>query len=925
MKTITILFAFACVSVLQAQVWVSDKGNGTYKNPVIYADYSDPDVIRVGDDYYMTASGFNCVPGLQILHSKDLVNWKIVNYALSDLYLEGATPPDFFNKPQHGKGVWAPCIRYHKGEYLIYWGDPDFGIYVVKTKDILGKWDKPILVKAGKGLIDPSPLFDNDGKVYLVHAWAGSRAGLNSILTVCELNGDGTKAIGKETLVFDGNDGINHTVEGGKFYKKDGYYYILAPAGGVETGWQIALRSKNVYGPYEVKKVLAQGNTDINGPHQGGLVDTQTGESWFLHFQDKGAYGRIIHLQPVTWKDGWPVMGINDKNYCGEPVSTYRKPNVGKAYPIENPQESDEFNSNQLGLQWQWHANPGQSWGFPSANGYLRLYGQYYPENFTNFWDIPNLLLQKLPAPEFMATVKMTVTLLNDGDKTGLIMMGLDYAYIALTRKGNDYVLEQIVCQNAEQKMPEKKIAGTQPEQLNIEKRLNYQTPIDNVHFFMRLQVKDGGICTFSYSTDGKKFHLFGEPFKARQGKWIGAKMGMFILNKTPGTGRSWVDMDWFRIEQTFDAENQLDYCNRQIQKTLMEIQGKTGMPRNISDSSTTWNLVPVEIGDWTVGFWPGILWYNYENTKKTDDRNVAIHYTDLLQPLTGLPAYDHDMGFQFFCSYGNAYRLTGNEIYKQIILNAADTLATLFNPKVGTILSWPREVENRNWPHNTIMDNMINLEMLYWASKNGGNKKLYDIATQHAETTMKYHFREDGGCYHIAVYDTIDGHFIKGLTHQGYADSSLWARGQAWAIYGYTMVYRETQDKKFLRFAEKVTDLYLSRLPENEYVPFWDFDAPNIPNEPRDAAAATVVASALLELSQLEDNELKAKEYKEMATNMLIDLSSEKYQSGDAKPSFLLHSVGHWPSKSEINASIIYADYYYMEALIRYKKTYQQ
>jgi unsaturated chondroitin disaccharide hydrolase len=294
---------------------------------------------------------------------------------------------------------------------------------------------------------------------------------------------------------------------------------------------------------------------------------------------------------------------------------------------------------------------------------------------------------------------------------------------------------------------------------------------------------------------------------------------------------------------------------------------------------------------------------------------------SNLLEPLTKLPAYDHDLGFQLFCSYGNAYRLTGNEDYRQSLLNAADTLATLFNPKVGTILSWPREVKPRNWPHNTIIDNMINLEMLYWAAKNGGDKRLYDIATRHAEITMKYGFREDGGCYHVAVYDTIDGHFIRGVTHQGYADSSLWARGQAWAIYGYTMVYRETGDKKFLRFAEKVTDLYLSRLPNGEFVPFWDFDAPNIPNEPRDASAAAIVASALLELSDLEDNPQKSKNYLTAATQMLIELSSEKFQSRARKPSFLRHSVGHYPAGSEIDYSIIYADYYYMEALAKYRK----
>lgn len=530
-------------------VYIADQGNNIYLNPVLHADYSDPDVIRVGDDYYMTASSFNCVPGLPILHSKDLVNWNIVNYALKELYLEGVNPIDFFDIPQHGKGVWAPCIRYHKGEYMIYWGDPDFGIYVVKTKDILSDWEKPILVLPGKGRIDPSPLFDDDGRVYLVHAWAGSRAGFNSIMTLCELNADGTKAIGEEVLIYDGNDGVNHTVEGGKFYKKDGYYYMLAPAGGVATGWQLAFRSKDIYGPYEAKAVLAQGNTDINGPHQGGLIETQTGEWWFLHFQDKGVYGRVVHLQPVNWKDGWPTIGSNVKNYCGEPVKSSKKPNVGKIHPVKTPPESDEFNSPKLGLQWQWHANPLQTYGYTSSYGYMRLYGQYYPKDYTNFWDIPNLLLQKFPAQEFIVTTKLSAVLLNEGDKTGLIVMGWDYAYIALTKTAEGYALEYSTCTNAEQKSAETLISKTELKKIRINKKYNYQTPIPDAEIYLQLQVTDGGICIWRYSLDGKNFQQLSETFKARQGKWIGAKTGLFIMNEKEKSNRSWVDVDWFRVD----------------------------------------------------------------------------------------------------------------------------------------------------------------------------------------------------------------------------------------------------------------------------------------------------------------------------------------------------------------------------------------
>lgn len=368
------------------------------------------------------------------------------------------------------------------------------------------------------------------------------------------------------------------------------------------------------------------------------------------------------------------------------------------------------------------------------------------------------------------------------------------------------------------------------------------------------------------------------------------------------------------------DAAAELTYCHAQIEKTLQELGDKAMMPRNVLKGESHWNLVPVAIEEWTAGFWPGILWYDYEATKDEAIRQQAEYYTGLLKPLADVPAYDHDLGFQMFCSLGNAYRLTGDPAYKDILLRCADTLATLFNPVVGTILSWPREVEPNNWPHNTIMDNLINLEMLFWASKNGGGQHLYDMAVSHADVTMKHQFRPDYSNHHVAVYDTVTGAFIKGVTHQGYADNTMWARGQAWAIYGYTMCYRETREPRYLDFAEKVTDIYLSGLPEDR-IPYWDFSAPGIPDAPRDASAAAITASALLELSAYVTDTDKARKYKQEAVRMLASLSSAAYQSREENPSFLLHSTGHWPNGSEIDASIIYADYYYIEALVRLKK----
>lgn len=527
----------------RSEVWVSDEGNGMYRNPVLHADYSDPDVCAVGEDYFLTASSFNCTPGLPILHSKDLVNWKIVNYALKKV-----EPVEYYNEPRHGKGVWAPSIRFHEGMYYIYWGDPDFGIFMVKTRDPYGEWDAPVLVKAGKGMIDPCPLWDDDGRVYLAHAWAGSRAKFNSVLTVCEMNKEGTAVISDPVLVFDGNDGVNHTIEGAKFYKRNGFYYLFAPAGGVVSGWQLVMRSKDVYGPYEARIVMAQGKTDINGPHQGGWVDTPAGESWFLHFQDKGAYGRVLHLNPMKWINDWPVIGVDkDGDGCGDPVSRYRKPKIGKTYPIETPVESDEFDTRKLGLQWEWHANYQDVFGFTTNMGYVRIYGHELSPHFKNFWEVPNLLMQKFPAEEFTATAKLKVSAKDDGQLSGLIIMGWDYSWIGVEKQGEKFLLKQAVCKDAEQDNLEQvsTLAVLEPSR-KFEAGLfpNYEREI-----YIRVHVDKGAYCRFSYSLDGKKFTEAGTLFKARQGKWIGAKVGMFSV--TPhGKERGWVDVDWFRLEK---------------------------------------------------------------------------------------------------------------------------------------------------------------------------------------------------------------------------------------------------------------------------------------------------------------------------------------------------------------------------------------
>ena len=460
MKRIIFTMLSACSLTAHAQfnsaVWMADNGDGTYTNPVINADYSDPDVCvgPSGEDYYMTASSFQCVPGLPILHSRDLVNWEIINYALRDRLYEGdSCLIRHFNTPQHGNGVWAPSIRYHQGEYYIYWGDPDFGVYMVKAKDPAGQWSQPLCVIRGQGYIDTCPLWDEDGRCYLVNAWANSRAKFASVLTVRELSADGTRAIGQPVIVFDGNGTENRTCEGPKFYKRDGWYWILCPAGGVPTGFQLAMRSKSPYGPYEHKTVLAQGKTDVNGPHQGGWVHTKYNEDWFLHFQDKEAYGRVVHLQPVDWSSGWPVMGKD-----GEPVTTHQKPRCEVAQsnlaprntPLFVSDVSDEFNTPAIGLQWQWQANYDEKFGVPTAFGTFRIYNHKLQEGWKNLWLVPNMLLQKVPTDEFTVTTKLRLTTKADGQFGGLIMMGLDYSALVVRRTAQRFQLVQMTCKGAD-------------------------------------------------------------------------------------------------------------------------------------------------------------------------------------------------------------------------------------------------------------------------------------------------------------------------------------------------------------------------------------------------------------------------------------------------------------------------------------------
>lgn len=494
-------------------LWKPDLEDGTFKNPVIFADYSDPDVIRVGDTYYMTASSFNYVPGLPILTSKDLVNWKLVNYAIDRINYEN------YDTPQHSKGVWAPAIRYHNDRFYIYYGMPDEGIFMVSTKDPLGKWDEPVLVLEGKGLIDSCPFWDDDGRAYVVHGYAKSRIGFKSYLGIFPMSWDGTKAVGEDHILYNGVE-TQPTIEGPKVYKRNGYYYILAPAGGVKPGWQTALRSKNIYGPYEEKIVLKQGNTIVNGPHQGGLVDTVNGDEWFVHFQDRGLYGRIVHIQPVVWENDWPVMGQNAEDGCGEPCLVCTKPNTGISEAPCSLEASDDFADTALNLMWQWLGNPKDSFYSLTENpGFLRLYA-LNPSRKKEpvLWESANVLTQKLVCPFFKASACLHIGSLLEKEQAGMVMMGGHYAYLAVRITDGMKTLVYAEAFDAED--------GSVKEKLTVLQKLAPDTEKIIFSFAME-EGNDGPVFKMFFTLDEKETAV-PTAFMPSDHTWVGAKIGLF-------------------------------------------------------------------------------------------------------------------------------------------------------------------------------------------------------------------------------------------------------------------------------------------------------------------------------------------------------------------------------------------------------------
>ena len=566
------LTAFAATASLGALA-------ATYNNPVLHMDFSDPDVCQGHDRrFYMTASSFGGLPGLPILASKDLVNWSYVGYALKEHPFQS----EWCGKgPEHGNAVWAPSIRYRsrmvttpiengfsfeeKHEYIIYWGDPDRGAYRVSAPSPEGPWSEPRLVVEAKGLIDTCPLYDDDGRVYLVNGWAQSRAGMNSVLTVRELDADETHAISEPVMVYDGVPEKNFTTEGPKFYKKDGEYWLFFPAGGVEQGWQVAARAKSPFGPYETKTVLAQGKTDINGPHQGGWV-RQGDKDWFVHFRDKGPYGRIVYLEPMTWPEGeWPVMGNN-----GEPVASGEVPGSAPQKSFGGLAVSDEFNSVAPGLQWQFLGKSDDLKAWCTPYGFFRLYSTPYvlggksysslPLSGTarNLWETPNLMVQKFPSESFTAVLKAQVGAKVDGEEAGLIVQGRSYARIGLRfrEKAKAFDVVYVECRDADKGKSEDKpvVLGTVPA--NVIAAGIRSANVADIYFKLSVvagQDKKGNIapkCTFAWSADGEKWNERQDAFLAREGKWIGATFGLYAVCEPDTKDRGWIDADYLRVSE---------------------------------------------------------------------------------------------------------------------------------------------------------------------------------------------------------------------------------------------------------------------------------------------------------------------------------------------------------------------------------------
>lgn len=510
----------------------SPQNQAEYRNPILFADYSDPDILRVGQDYYLIASSFHLSPGIPILKSRDLVHWTIIGHVLPKLPFAPEydmpgphTLTDAISKPVGGTryagGVWAPSLRHHKGLFYVYWATIDEGVFMATAKDPAGPWSKPVKVIDERMLEDPCPFWDEDGTAWLVH----SRHGAGPLI-LHRMSPDGRRVLDKGEVIVE--DKVTLPIlEGPKLYKRNGYYYIFAPIGGVAKGSQVALRSRNIRGPYESRVVLEQGTSPLEGPHQGGWVETPSGQGWFAHFNSTGAFGRIVHLQPVRWVDDWPVMGepIPGKQ-SGQPVSVYAMPDTGHAPTTDRLQDSDAFDSSRLGVQWSWNHNPDDTaWSLTARPGFLRLTAGPAQHLVT----ARNTLTQVLQGPGSRITTRIVFDRMRDGQRAGLTLFGVRPSWIGIVRDGGETRLT-----------------------LAVEGKETTGPALTVPMIDLRAEVGLGQKVAYSYSIDGgKSFKAMGAPIPlATFSWWKGSRPALFTFSKAPGGVGGSIDVDWFRVER---------------------------------------------------------------------------------------------------------------------------------------------------------------------------------------------------------------------------------------------------------------------------------------------------------------------------------------------------------------------------------------
>lgn len=501
------------IAVVDGPVSWGDQGDGTYVNPILVADYSDPDVIRVGDTFYMVASDFHFM-GIQILESKDLVNWKFITQVYERLDF-----PRYDNMDGYSDGSWAPSIRYHDGRFYVYFCTPTEGLFMTSAENPEGPWDELTFVHegTGRGWEDPCPFWDEDGQSYL----GRSQLGAGPII-LHKMSADGKQLLDDGVEIYHGD-----VAEGTKFLKKDGWYYLLIPEGGVATGVEVALRAKNIYGPYERKVVLEQGTTDVNGPHQGGYVDTPDGSWWFMHFQHTGELGRIVHLQPVHWEDGWPLTGVDlDGNGVGEPVHSWTMPVAGG--PVSKPASSDDFSSAELGAQWQFNHNPVDGeWSLSENPGKLTIHAL----KADSFRLARNTLTQKMMGFTGTITVKLWTADLAEGQHSGLAFLGSDEFIIGVRKADGVTEVYRENCSDG----------GYSADG---------STPFSGKCIWLRCTYNTGDATgSMSYSADGEEFTVLGGNVKPSYGWWKGPRPGLFSYNTEEDAGAGVFD----EFEYIFD------------------------------------------------------------------------------------------------------------------------------------------------------------------------------------------------------------------------------------------------------------------------------------------------------------------------------------------------------------------------------------